>query len=308
MRNPVNYEAVINGEGFVASLNNSDRDINLFLPVRGRLTFLGPCLTHIKEASKRAGIRVNVVVVENDDTSKYGNYCINQGIDYIFIPTQISCSNGLFAKALCYNIGFLKVKRTEWNVFHDLDIMVDKDYFTKLMTYLTPSTTWVQPYTQKRVMRLNAAESNKIVRNPEVAFCLEGLGTPATPGSPGGSIVVRSLDFISIGGYDPEYFYGYSPEDAFFWAKLEVLHKVIEDPFEEAFQGSAVYADSPAMEVYHLDHPCEECSNAKLHLMLSYLSSFYRSSYQKKREFIDRKKEYFIYTLNRMEQGEQHVK
>jgi hypothetical protein len=300
MRNPVNYEAVLKHEDVIVSLSKEERDINVFLPVRGRLTFIAPCLKYLKESEKRSGMKVNVVIIENDDTPKYLPFCKPAGIDYIFIPSSISCSDGMFAKALCYNIGFIATPKTEWNVFHDLDILVEKDYFTKLKEYLKPESTWIQPYTKKRVIRLDAQDTKTIVRNPDEVVDLEGKGSPSNPGSPGGSIVVKSTDFINIGGYDPEYFYGYSPEDAFFWAKLEVLHKEISEVFQTHFQGSAVYADDPAIEVYHLDHPPAEGTNSKLNLMINYLSSYYRSSYRRKRQFIDMKRDYFVDTLSRI--------
>ena len=307
MRNPINYDGVLNSPETVISLSDNPRDINVFLPVRGRLTFLNPCLTYIRESAESAGMKVNVIVVENDDRPQYENYCTISGIDYIFIPNSASCSDGMFAKSLCYNIGFLKALRTEWNIFHDLDILVEKDFFSKLKTYLVEESTWVQPYTEKRVMRLNHLDTHSIIKNPERIRDLGSLGTPSNPGSPGGSIVVKSTDFINIGGYDPEYFYGYSPEDAFFWAKLEVLHKRIDAVFETHFQGSAVYTDDPAIEVYHLDHPHAEGSNPKLHLMVNYLTSYYRASYERKRDFIDRKRDNFLTTITNLECGGSNV-
>lgn len=303
MRNPIEYLSVIKSNDTIISLGNNPRDINLFLPVRGRLTFLAPCLTHIHRAAEEARIRVNVTVIENDDSPKYKNFCESKGVDYIFISTNVSCSDGMFAKALCYNIGFLKSIKTEWNVFHDLDILVDRYFFKDLSTYLKPESSWVQPYTKKRVMRLNKEETKNIIREPEISTNLKGLGTPSNPGSPGGSIVVRSSDFINVGGYDPEYFYGYSPEDAFFWAKLEVLYKEHSHVFETHFQGSAVYADDPEIEVYHLDHPNLDGTNPKHNLMLNYLGSYYRAPYQSKRSLIDSKKEHFCEVLNKVELG-----
>jgi len=296
MRNPIDYKAVVSSKGFISSIPNNgiDRDLNLFLPVRGRLTFLNPCLNYINRASEEAGIKVNAVVIENDSIPLYKVFCKQRNIDYIFIPNDISCSDGMFAKSLCYNIGFLRVQQTEWNIFHDLDILVEKDYFKKLNKYFKDETTWIQPYTQKRVTRLNPEETKRIVKNPDMYIELEGLGTPSNPGSPGGSIVVRSTDFINIGGYDPEYFYGYSPEDAFFWAKLEVFYKEIKESFDTHFQGSAVYADDPSIEVYHLDHPHAEGTNEKLHLMVNYLRSYYRASYERKINFIDTKRDSFL--------------
>ena len=300
MPNPLNYEMIIKDSRTKVSIDGSCRDLNVFIPVRGRHPFLVPCLNYLKRAGLEANINIAITIIENDEHPQYEAYCTQYKINYIFVPNAIAHAEGMFAKALAYNIGFLLTERTEWNVFHDLDILVEQDFFKSLLGYMAKCKTWIQPYSQKRVVRLNATETGNIVMNPEATFDLKGMGRPANPGSPGGSIVVRSEDFINVGGYDPEYFYGYSPEDAFFWAKLEVLHKVINEVFSTHFQGSAMYADDPVIDVYHMDHPNSEGSNNKQNLMLNYLSSFYRTSYDRKRFFIDTKRANFIQTIEQL--------
>jgi len=292
------YTSVFRSPKTIISLGNAPRDINIFLPVRGRLNFLRPCLNYIQRAALEVGIKASIVVIENDAVPQYKNFCTQEGVDYIFIPNSISCSGGCFAKALCYNVGFMVVQKTEWNIFHDLDILIDRDFFKKLKTYLSDNTTWVQPYTKKRVLRLDPSETHKIVMNPHILFGLEGMGTPSNPGSPGGSIVVKSSDFINVGGYDPEVFYGYSPEDSFFWAKLEVLHKQIDKVFETHFQGSAIYADDPAIEVYHLDHQNTQGSNPNYMLMLRYLRIYFTLPYSDKRKIVDLCRDNFISAIS----------
>ena len=58
-------------------------------------------------------------------------------------------------------------------------------------------------------------------------------------GAAGGSILVHAKTFQTIGGYDQEIFYNYSPEDAFFLLKLKAFSK---------------YADNPPITMYHLWH------------------------------------------------------
>lgn len=289
MRNIFDYPLVISHQSTITSMSSDHRDINVFLPVRGRHEFLHPCVAYIKRASEYAGIKVGIIVVENDDTPTHQEKCKKLGVEYIFISTQVSCSDGMFAKSLCYNVGFLCAERTEWNVFHDLDILVPHKFFKLLKTYLDQDPSWVQPYTHNRVMRLSDMETKGLVHEPLRVFDLDCLGTPSKPGSPGGSIVVRSNDFLDVGGYDPEYFYGYSPEDSFFWSKLEVLYDRKDEVFSTHFQGSAMYADDPAIELYHLDHPPMVNSNRIYQIMLNHLHSFYRSSYNRKTEFVNRR-------------------
>ena len=47
--------------------------------------------------------------------------------------------------------------------------------------------------------------------------------------------------FFEVGGYDPELFYGWSPEDLFFWDKIESMESI-------------GITDNPKNEIYHMYH------------------------------------------------------
>lgn len=295
MKKSMNYDLVFNHEKTIIKTREVDRDINIFIPVRKRIEFIEPCLSYFERAVKRTSLKVHITVIENDIKPWYMDFLKDKDVDYIFIPVEVSCSDGLFAKSLAYNSGFLKTKRAKWNIFHDLDILVDEDFLEKIQIYLKRNPTWIQPYTNRRVLRVGSAATANIIKDPQNVHRLSEIQgvEPSKPGSPGGSIVVKSNDFISIGGYDPEFFYGYAPEDSFFWAKLELLYNPSQNEIRNHFMGNAFYADSPPIEIYHLNHQMQDTTNPKLGLMLNILESFFNCSKEIRLKIIEKKWEHF---------------
>jgi hypothetical protein len=294
----VDYAAIAHSDGFIADIKESYADINLFVPKKGRDEFLKPFLIYANRSVEHSSKKIRIVVLENDDSPKSRSACKKLGADYIFVPQNLTNTEGLMAKALMYNIGYLNTPKAQWNIFHDLDILVDDDYFLKLESYLSRNPKWIQPYTKKRVLRLTG-EITRIICSGDtmkLAHLVPLHARPANPGSPGGSIVVSSDFFEKVGGYDPELFYGYAPEDAFFWIKLECLF----DPLGHVttcFHGSATYADDPVMEVYHLEHESVESLNENRIKMREILESFLALEYEDKKRILDMKRELFAKQL-----------
>lgn len=292
----VNYSAVMAHPDFKRVVADSPHDFNLFIPVRKRMKFLRPCVEHIRSAAQKASMKVRVVIVENDDSPNYLDACACHDVDYVFVPSDGKRSLGLFEKSLCYNLGFLCVPRTEWAIYHDLDILVDEDYFIKVRQHLCKNPKWLQPYCKKRV-RMLSNWATMLITDGTYDRSQEWLvdnSCPSKPGSPGGSIVVRSSDFVSVGGYDPEMFFGYSPEDSFFWIKLELLHKPIEGVIHGHFLGAGSYADDPPIEVYHMDHPLASGENPRYSWMLELLESFYLYSNAERQKILSSKRDTFV--------------
>jgi hypothetical protein len=274
-------------------------DLCFYISVRNRLHFFEPFYAYFQEARKKSKLKIKLVVIENDKTCTYSNAVQDKDVEFIYIPSDISKSGGNFAKSLCYNIGFIKNQTVPYHVFHDLDILIDDIYFNQIEYYINQGITWLQPYSGKRVMRVGSNATEEIVKNPIKIKILSGLKDmrPSNPGSPGGSILVKRDDFIKIGGYDPELFYGYSPEDSFFWTKLEVLYGA-KGVFDTHFQGKAVYADKPCMDVYHLDHPSAETSNPHLGGMVEVMMSFNIYSDSDRQSILELKKNKLMEGLN----------
>jgi hypothetical protein len=260
----IDYKSIVSSPRSIwESKQDLDAIYNVYIPVRGRLNFFEPCIRYLRNASEKADIKISIFVIENDFRPLYQDISSRLRVSYVFIPSDISGSKGLFAKSLCYNIGYLMSVPTPWCIFHDLDMIVEEDFFQKIKIHLSRDPNWLQPYSARRVMRLGSYITGLITSNPTRIYPLTAFADikPANPGSPGGSIVVRNTDFMKIGGYDPEFFYGYAPEDSFFWAKLEHLYGNIPGPLQKVMLGKASYADEPSIDVYHLDHPLQQSAN-----------------------------------------------
>jgi len=114
------------------------------------------------------------------------------------------------------------------------------------------STEAVQTFFDRRVLFCSPELTKTIVYDEleeELSVETDGVYVKKRTGdAPGGSILVTRDLFFKVGGFDPELFHSYSPEDLFFWDKMN-LYTVV---------GSC---DDPANEVYHLDHPLQQNNN-----------------------------------------------
>lgn len=248
--------------------NKDCRDINVFIPIQSRAFFLEPCVRYLQKSAELSGQKVNITIIENDLYPAHRKFCAEKGLDYIFISCLVMKAIDGIAKSLCYNIGYLLTVPAKWSLFHDLDILVPIEFFSVLNKhYMYSDFSWVQPYQKRRVILLSALSVMDIIESDDV-FDISNMGStrPARPGSTGGSLLVNSKLFEWVGGYDPEFFWGYAPEDNFFWLKLEISQDKIGNVFD-CHAGGAIYADNPALDVFHMDHPLKEKENPDLELM-----------------------------------------
>lgn len=149
----------------------------------------------------------------------------------------------------------------------------------------------MQPYQGKRVVFVNPTMACEIIKNKNKIYDLYKIDKIrlARPGSTGGSLVVRSELFEKAGGYDPEFFWGYAPEDNFIWLKLEYLTNP-EIELEDVHNGVALYADDPSMDVFHLDHPVVQKQNKDYSIMLEVYDWFQKAPSEEKEKFLDTKR------------------
>lgn len=269
------------------------RDINFFIGVRGRLPYLATCLKYLKAAVSACDAVVRIIVVENDEIPRLADFAAAYGADYVFLPFGVSNSAGLYSRGLAYNVGFKAVPQARWSVFHDADLLVPADFFELLEHYLQAEPKWLQPYTDRRVTSLTPGASEYVMYSDAIHdlygiqdFYLTGQGAP------GGSIVVRDDVFVRVGGYDPELFYGYAPEDSFFWTKLELLCQPL-DVVTNCHNGAGIYADDPPMRLYHLFHPPAISDNPDHDRMVEDQSMFWALPYDQKMQIVDLKEELF---------------
>eukprot|EP01116_Phalansterium_solitarium_P008823 TRINITY_DN22790_c0_g1_i1.p1 TRINITY_DN22790_c0_g1~~TRINITY_DN22790_c0_g1_i1.p1 ORF type:complete len:643 (+),score=136.05 TRINITY_DN22790_c0_g1_i1:104-1930(+) len=228
------------------------RDINVFIPVHGREAALRTSLFYLEAAALRAApaVRVSIVVIEVAPEPELRGMYRSPFVEYIFLPDSATRTTGAgdrFPKSLAYNMGFLMAREAKWNIFHDVDALVEETFFEELYgRYLSADgVTWLQPY-HRRFVPINEsyvsivqdlAKQGQLYDLSSIPYMLHGPDTV----SPGGSILVRRDIFQAVGGYDPELFFGYAPEDAFFWAKLNTLFT--PEPLSLPFR------------MYHMWHP-----------------------------------------------------
>lgn len=270
-------------------------DINVFIPVRGRFDFFEICIRYLRDSANKIGLKLNIVIIENDINHNLAKRAIELDLSYIFIPVAASFSSGSFAKSLCYNIGFLKTKRVKWNLFFGIDYLVEENFFERVMYHLSYIPNWLQPYKAHIIQSLGPIETKKILESKKVKLLeLEGETFPIL--KPAGPVIVRDTDFIEIGGYDPEFFINSMYADIFFWTKLELQYKEIQGNILSNIMDNASFANDPPINVYHLYHqPVVENSAESMH---SLLRLYYQSENRKRQHVIGLKKLIFDRAIN----------
>lgn len=214
-------------------------DISVIIPVRGRIDFVDASLSHLKSAIEKTNLKINITIVEHSINREYYEICKSYGIGYYWINSL----ENKFNKCLCHNIGALLNKNSKYFLFHDLDCLVYDNFFLNLMENKeSKKSECLQTFFNRRVLYLNEQQTQNIL-NKEININDINLEEvrEGDYGAPGGSIFVNKELFFNVGGYDPELFYGWSPEDIFFWNKVETLEKIHS-------------VDNPKNELLHLYH------------------------------------------------------
>ena len=280
-------------------LSKGYRDINFFIAVKGKTDYFRATLNNVLISLKNSDLKIKVIVVEQDETPINYEFCKELNIDYIFIPQEISHSENLHSTALMYNVGYLFCYKSIYNMFHCCDILLPHNFFSVLgENYLKKNNfTWLQPFHGKRVISVDEDTTKRFLSGELISEdpsneLISKKYIPEQTGAPGGCICVYSKTMDEIGGYDPELFYGYSPEDAFFWAKLEVVTNKCK--ISNLHTGIALYADDPIIDVYHLNHERQIDKNQNYKDMLKiYLKFIEDFSFENQLEYIDIKAKKF---------------
>jgi hypothetical protein len=212
--------------------------ISVIIPVRERVDFLPVLVESLMKSIRKCGEKINITVIEHSDKSLHKDTCKENSLNYYYID-----SNGkYFNKSLCNNIGALLNKNSEFFLFHDLDCLVKEDFFSNIFKNVeNKSSKSLQTFDKRRVLYLNKKQTNDIINKISV---IDDYNDDLEEGlccAPGGSILVKNDIFFNVGGYDPELFYGWSPEDLFFWDKVETITKID-------------ICDQPKNDIYHMYH------------------------------------------------------
>lgn len=272
----IDYDAVIKSS-YIKIHNNNESDINIIIPVRERTEFLSTLLESFKDA-EIPEIKVNYIVVEHSVSSLHIYTCHKNNINYVHIPCSPS---DIFNKCLCHNIGVFLLNKSKYLLFHDIDCLPQKTFFLNLMSNVNnKNSKAIQTFRNRRVLACNNIITTNILDKSisvnDLSITYTGIREIISGVAPGGSIMVDYNIFFSVGGFDPELFQGYAPEDLFFWNKVSILAK-----FDTC--------DNPPNEVYHLDHLKQTVDKVKFNLMHEYCSEFDKMDIIQKQELLSTK-------------------
>lgn len=248
-RNKIDYVNLKNFCDF-NMCNTDDVDISVIIPVKGRESFNKPAVDHFIQAMDFFKDKTySITFVEHSETPLHKELC--KGVsNHILIKKN---DRGLFNKCLSMNVGALFSNKAKYYLFHDIDLLVDKQFFYNIfqnLSRISPESA-LQSFGGRKVVVLNKELTDKIIEKrtkiedvilgrPESKYC--------NPGAPGGSIFINSESFLRVGGFDAEFFHSYSCEDAFFYHKLEMTVGI---------HG----CNNPLIDVFHMDHPRTNGSN-----------------------------------------------
>jgi hypothetical protein len=228
---------------------DAECDIHVIVPVRGRIGFLMPLIWSFRDACD-GDLRISITIVEHSHFPEYEKICRNQGVNYVFLHSKKA-----FNKSLCYNMGVILGNKAKWQICHDLDCLVQGGFFRKVLDNLhNKNTEAVQSYRNRSPLYCDRVITELIIgqRINVNAISIDNGHTFYDKGlAPGGSITLSRELFFRVGGYDPELFTGYSPEDKFFWDKVSTFENI-------------GICNDPAVDVLHLDHVRMQNTNPRL--------------------------------------------
>lgn len=268
LRGGINYSDLVD----ISDIPHKDSvDVSVIIPVRNRVEFHQVLVDHIKRSFQNSGKTFVITFVEHSATTEHQALAAKNGCNYLYIP-----SGGIFNKCLAFNTGFLFSVKSKHYLLHDIDCMMQTNFVDSLYKNLhNYGGTALQTFTKKRVLYCNEHLSSNII-NGSVSLdslSLDGLFDPISDPvcgdiklyhngvtliaerdwqAPGGSIFCSYEQFIAVGGFDPEYFSGYSIEDGFFYSKL-------------MFTCGVNSCNDPEIELFHLHHPPATRHNIEVH-------------------------------------------
>lgn len=200
------------------------------------------------------GYRPQILLVEHSPISELQQIAEDYNCEYIWLfldPRMPEMPLGQFNKAFAYDKAFLNGTPAQWYLFHDNDVLVPKDFWNRLDANVQRTKSqFIQPYTHRCLLNLKQAVAIMFREDLSLADgpLDESMYAPLSPGAPGGSLYLTRERYVEAGGHDPQLCWGYGPEDALFYHKLELLEPI-------------AFADNPPIEMIHLWHPPAAAAN-----------------------------------------------
>ena len=241
-------------------------DISIVIPCKGRKPLLETTIKVLKHEIAKTDLRIVITLVEHTDSIEFKEYSFTEGLGWIHIPLTGGTGSplGQFNRGLCFDIGHLYGPPCKYYMMHDSDLLVPDNFFNKVQIYFNRGAVALQPYSDRFVWQTNQEFSEKL--QADLSIFYNGIAehdvcTQNSPGAIGGSFILKSDLFVNVGGYDPQIFWGYAPEDQLFWLKVESLTSI-------------KYADNPRMPLIHLWHPNAATKNpllAEMDMLILYI-------------------------------------
>jgi hypothetical protein len=195
----------------------------------------------------KEGYRPQILLVEHSPIPELQQIAEDFNCEYIWFfldPRIPHLPLGQFNKALAYDKAFLKGMPAQWYLFHDNDVLVPNQFWNLLDANVERAKTqFLQPYTHRSLLNLKQVVAQMFRENLTLADkpLDESMYAPIVPGAPGGSLYLSRDRYLEAGGHDPQLCWGYGPEDALFYQKVELLEPI-------------AFADNPPIEMIHLWH------------------------------------------------------
>ena len=235
----------------------------------------------------KEGYRPQVLLVEHSPFPELQRIAEQFQCEYIWFfldPRIPELPVGQFNKALCYDKAFLYGTPAEWYLFHDNDILVPKQFWSMLDANIERAKTqFLQPYTHRCLLNLKQVVADMFRQNLALADepLDDSMYAPikGIQGAPGGSLYLSRQRYLEAGGHDPQFCWGYGPEDALFYQKVELLEPI-------------AFADDPPIEMIHLWHPPAQSTNIfRVEMDVFVKHIFFSKSQEEKRTYMKHKEE-----------------
>lgn len=272
--NKVDYDSIIKS----ASIRINEppgRYVSIIITARGRSNFIKPLVDSLRAAIKDRDI--SITIVEHAHILEHEKACFDLGVNYVGIPCG---ATDQFAKSLSSNVGVFVNPKSKWLLMHDIDCLLQEDFFDLLELNLSNNKPIaIQPFYDNRVLYCNEDLTTEIISGRDFNTLNEqSEGIDIYPGrARGGSVFLTRDMYFLIGGYDPELFHGYAPEDTFFWNKISMKTNILS-------------ANNPIIEIFHMHHETRMKSNPNLIKMIEFSDTFIKLPIKDKMKIIEQKR------------------
>ncbi len=250
----------------------------IIIPCLGRKENLIPTLRRLQTIDVPSeGYLPRICIVEHSPYPELERIATEYQCEYLWIfldPRDNTLPIGQFNKALCYDKAFLFGSPAEWYLFHDNDVLVPRDFWARLDKNVERAKTkFIQPYTHRSLLNTIPEIAQRLRENVNLADqgVTQEMIYPIVEGAPGGSLYLHRQRYLEVGGHDPNFFWGYGPEDKFFFEKVKLFEPI-------------AYADDPPIEMIHLWHHNAASNNPFRFQMDWFVHSFLQSNSREEKD------------------------